>query len=359
MWPSFSTRRRVPPAATRRPNGSSSCFAAEGRSATILAAGPGRTVADQARAAVEGGCRVAVAAGGDGTVNAVATAVLGRDIPPRGAPDGHAQPFCQGPRPPARLEEAVRVVSAGAVRRVDVGEVNGHVFLNNSSIGVYPRVLRLRSGTSSGPVQMDRRLVGGPCRVRRHSFMGVRVVADGETIVRRTPSCSSATTSTAWRGSAPPRASRSRGPALALHDARVPAAIPARARLAGPVARRGQGTRIRDSFWSPRQPSRPAGGGFRSRWTARWSVLASPLEYRLLPLALPVMGREREVSRMMVHAWGDPFGVRAGQFGNVGCLPLSIRAFFPPLSVVLPPLTRHAPPATTSLRDTVTCACPW
>ena len=52
-------------------------FAAHGRSVTILAATPGRPIGEQARSAAEQGCRLAVASGGDGTVNVVAGAILG------------------------------------------------------------------------------------------------------------------------------------------------------------------------------------------------------------------------------------------------------------------------------------------
>jgi len=45
---------------------------------------------------------------------------------------------------PMDLDEAVGTVVAGHMRTVDVGEVNGHFFLNNSSLGIYPEVVRER-----------------------------------------------------------------------------------------------------------------------------------------------------------------------------------------------------------------------
>src|SRR5215207_4237232 len=119
-------------------------FAAEGRAATVLATGPGRTLADQARAAVERGCHVAVAAGGDGTVNAVATGLLGRDVPLGVLPMGTLNHFAEDLGLPLDLAEAVHVTARGTVGRVDVGQVNGRVFLNHSSIGVHPKVVELR-----------------------------------------------------------------------------------------------------------------------------------------------------------------------------------------------------------------------
>jgi diacylglycerol kinase family enzyme len=45
---------------------------------------------------------------------------------------------------PTELEDAVRTVAEGVPREVDVGEANGRVFVNNSSIGLYPAAVSLR-----------------------------------------------------------------------------------------------------------------------------------------------------------------------------------------------------------------------
>ena len=44
---------------------------------------------------------------------------------------------------PLNLEAAVRNAFSGRCAVVDVGEVNGRVFVNNSGIGLYPRFVRL------------------------------------------------------------------------------------------------------------------------------------------------------------------------------------------------------------------------
>ena len=55
---------------------------------------------------------------------------------------------------PLDIDEAVAVIARGFRRRIDLGEVNGHVFVNNSSIGFYPflvsqrEALRRRHGVS-------------------------------------------------------------------------------------------------------------------------------------------------------------------------------------------------------------------
>ena len=52
--------------------------------------------------------------------------------------------FARDLGPPVDLEAAVRVVGSGRVGLVDVGEVNGHVFVNNSSLGIYPHLVAER-----------------------------------------------------------------------------------------------------------------------------------------------------------------------------------------------------------------------
>ena len=42
------------------------------------------------------------------------------------------------------IEAAAATIVTGQVLRIDVGEVNGRIFLNNSSIGVYPWIVRER-----------------------------------------------------------------------------------------------------------------------------------------------------------------------------------------------------------------------
>jgi diacylglycerol kinase family enzyme len=85
-----------------------------------------------------------VAAGGDGTVSAVAGVLAGTGRPLAVLPLGTLNHFAKDLGVPADLDAAARALAAAAPRSVDVGEVNGRVFVNNSSIGVYPRVVRER-----------------------------------------------------------------------------------------------------------------------------------------------------------------------------------------------------------------------
>jgi YegS/Rv2252/BmrU family lipid kinase len=164
-------------------------FATAGREATVLAAGRGRSVTDQARRAVADGCRTAVAAGGDGTVNAVASALVGADDVPLGVlPLGTLNHFAKDLGIPLDLEPAVRLITQGVRRQVDVGEVNGAVFVNNSSIGVYPRIVALRSRRqATGMGKWIAALWASLTVLRRRPFMGVRIRTAEETLLRRTP----------------------------------------------------------------------------------------------------------------------------------------------------------------------------
>jgi len=59
-------------------------------------------------------------------------------------PMGTLNHFAKDLKIPLSAEEAVRTIVTGRVRAVDVGKVNGEVFVNNSSLGLYPAVVRLR-----------------------------------------------------------------------------------------------------------------------------------------------------------------------------------------------------------------------
>ncbi len=85
-----------------------------------------------------------VAGGGDGTVNAVAGKLTGTNAVLGVLPMGTLNHFAKDVGIPLNLEAAVRNLFTGQVEKVDVGEVNGRVFVNNSGVGFYPHFVRQR-----------------------------------------------------------------------------------------------------------------------------------------------------------------------------------------------------------------------
>ena len=88
--------------------------------------------------------RMVVAAGGDGTVSAVASLLIGTQVPLGVIPGGTLNHFAKDLQIPPRFAEAARVLRAGVEKRVDVATVNGRPFLNNSSLGLYPEMVLKR-----------------------------------------------------------------------------------------------------------------------------------------------------------------------------------------------------------------------
>ncbi|NAZ37780.1 diacylglycerol kinase family protein [Rubellimicrobium sp. CFH 75288] len=106
----------------------------------------GAEIARAAHAAVRQGFGGVVAAGGDGTVMAVADAVAGSGRRFGVVPLGTFNFFARGHGIPEDPAEAAALILRGRTRAVAVGEVNGKPFLNNASLGVYPAILRQREG---------------------------------------------------------------------------------------------------------------------------------------------------------------------------------------------------------------------
>ena len=97
-------------------------------------------VAAEARAA--GG--ILVAAGGDGTINAVAREAVEQGCLFGVLPQGTFNYFGRTHNIPEDLGEAVRALLGAQVQPVQVGMVNQRIFLVNASIGLYPRMLEER-----------------------------------------------------------------------------------------------------------------------------------------------------------------------------------------------------------------------
>lgn len=93
---------------------------------------------------VENGIDVVVAAGGDGTVSTIANLLAGNKTPLAVLAFGTLNHFAKDIGMPLDLEEAVKVIADGKVKMLDIAEVNERRFINNSSIGLYPHMVRKR-----------------------------------------------------------------------------------------------------------------------------------------------------------------------------------------------------------------------
>jgi len=99
---------------------------------------------EAARRAAASDADVVVLGGGDGSLGTGAAALLGRHKPLGILPFGSLNHFARDVGIPLDLDQAVGTIERGYVTEVDVGEVNGRIFLNNSSIGLYPSAVAHR-----------------------------------------------------------------------------------------------------------------------------------------------------------------------------------------------------------------------
>ncbi|WP_027055262.1 diacylglycerol/lipid kinase family protein [Mesorhizobium erdmanii] len=89
--------------------------------------------------------RTLVVGGGDGTLGCAASAVAGTDVVLGVLPLGTLNHFARDLGLSNDLDAAMDTIAAGHLEQIDVAEVNGRVFLNNSSIGIYPFLVAERT----------------------------------------------------------------------------------------------------------------------------------------------------------------------------------------------------------------------
>jgi len=92
----------------------------------------------RARAISERGDEMLVVGGGDGSISAAASALIGTDTLLGILPLGTLNHFARDLGIPDDLDEVAKLIASKKSRRVDVAEMNGRVFINNSAIGLYP-----------------------------------------------------------------------------------------------------------------------------------------------------------------------------------------------------------------------------
>jgi diacylglycerol kinase family enzyme len=164
-------------------------FREGGAEARIHLARSGEEIIELARGAVEEGCQPIVAGGGDGTINAVASVVVGTDRTLGVLPLGTLNHFAKDLHIPLDLDAAARVLLDGREALVDVGEVEGRIFLNNSSLGLYPSIVRHREKQQErlGRGKWPAFLWATLSVLKRYPFLNVRLSTDEQRLIRRTP----------------------------------------------------------------------------------------------------------------------------------------------------------------------------
>ena len=128
------------------------------------------------------------AAGGDGTVSSVAAAVAGSATPFGILPLGTLNHFAKDLHIPLDLAQAVHTIASRHIVVVDAAQVNGRVFVNNSSIGLYPSVVERREALrKQGHRKWPAFAMAATQVLSRSEDVSVRLNVDGRQIVTRTP----------------------------------------------------------------------------------------------------------------------------------------------------------------------------
>jgi diacylglycerol kinase family enzyme len=131
---------------------------------------------------------IVAAAGGDGTVSSVAAAVARANKTLAVVPTGTLNHFARDAGIPTDFAEAIAILRTGVARPVDIGSVNGRVFLNDVSLGNYPRMVKKRESLEERG--HSRRLAGIVAVARTWwdlRSVTAHIVIDGRELVRRSP----------------------------------------------------------------------------------------------------------------------------------------------------------------------------
>ncbi len=148
----------------------------------------GGEILQMAIAAANSEAETIAAAGGDGTISGVAAEAYKAGKRFGVIPMGTLNNFSKDLGIPQSIAEAIRVIAEGDTKVIDIAHVNGRHFVNNSSIGLYPRIVKKRVQQQRLGYGKWRAAFWAALRMFRLSpFLKVRIDLDGKTFLRKTP----------------------------------------------------------------------------------------------------------------------------------------------------------------------------
>ena len=256
----------------------------------IQVTGSGRELVDLAERTARDGARMVVTGGGDGTVSAVAGALAGTRIPLAVLPLGTLNHLAKDLHIPLEIDAAIRTAFTGQALRIDVGEVNGRVFVNNSSLGLYPSIVRRREREQHKGSSKWVAFAGAVIAVLRRSDR-LRVRVDADSVASRTR-----TTPFVFIGNNRYQAEGfDLGARSALTDGRLWVSMARKGgsgHLIGLALRalfRGLGPDDLDAFEATELRIDARGARMTVATDGEVSVMDTPLRYRIRPRALSVI----------------------------------------------------------------------
>jgi YegS/Rv2252/BmrU family lipid kinase len=138
---------------------------------------------EAARLAREGaaeGYRVIIAAGGDGTANEVANGIAGSGAALALYPIGSGNDFARVLGYPRRRKDVPRFLRGARRRTIDVGELNGRVFVNSAGVGIDGHVAYRIAATSRVVGKTLGWFAGSLVGIATYRPQPMRVLVDGE-----------------------------------------------------------------------------------------------------------------------------------------------------------------------------------
>lgn len=163
-------------------------FAPFGVEPRIIRPNESKDITALAREAARSAEQTIVVAGGDGTISTIAAALVDTGKTLGVLPTGTLNHFAKDLHLPVALEAAARAIIHARVAEIDVAEVNGKIFINNSSLGLYPKIVSHREA-------QQQRLSRGKWTAffwatlhafRRFPFLDLKVEVEGKRLTRRT-----------------------------------------------------------------------------------------------------------------------------------------------------------------------------
>jgi diacylglycerol kinase family enzyme len=244
----------------------------------------------RAQEAVNSNASVVVAAGGDGTINTIAATLADTHVTLAVLPVGTLNHFARDLGVPLDVGEAMHLLTTGEVTTVDVGEVNGRVFINNSGLGLYPymvhhRKVRERNGTSKWVAAF----IASVRALARYRLLRLRVFVNGEQLRRRTPAVFVGNNTYRLDLGVEPKRTSLRDGMLCLYIPHAQRRLQLILFSLRALFRTPRGDADLDMLLTDRFTIDSRHGHLRVSIDGEVEVMTTPLEYRIRPLALRVL----------------------------------------------------------------------